>query len=198
MPAFVEHTFPRGFLIDEERLRKLRELIETRLAKNPSHPSLGYRVYRGDSYSYTTQSVDDVAKEDNEDWRRITRLDLLVDNKDELSFSLSFSKKGCDLRITGADRDNVFLLFSDIRDYIQNEVAVVRGVTRAAAKTISLLLMTTLMMIFLYSTVYQQASSHLGEAQVKEALASPDVATKLNFLITDRMKGDPSGRKLWW
>jgi hypothetical protein len=167
MAAFVEHSFPHGFLLDEERLRKLKDLIENRLAKMPTHPQLVYKVYRGDSYSYTTTSVEDVAKEDNEDWRRITRLELSVDSKNDLVFLLSFSAKGCDLRITGADRDNVFLVFSDVRDYVHNEVAVVRGLTRTSVRTVGSVLLTAFMMAFLFSMLYNLGSSHLGDPQVK-------------------------------
>src|SRR5207245_463553 len=120
-------------------------------------------------------------------------------SKDDLTFLLSFSSKGCDLRITGADRDNVFLLFSDLRDYIHNEVAVVRGLARSSAKAIGLALMILFMSGFVFLTFYRLGSSHLDEPRVKEILASPDNATKLNFLITDRMKGDPSAKKqIWW
>src|SRR5687767_6503838 len=115
MAAYVEHKFTRGFLLDEERLRRLRDII----AKRTEHANLPltFKVYRGDSYSYETDSLDDVAREDNEDWRKITRLDVLINGKDELSFELTFSKDGAFLKIVGADRDKVFLLFSDIRDY---------------------------------------------------------------------------------
>jgi len=134
VPAFVEHSFRGGFLLDETRLRKLKDIIENRETR-VSDSKIIYQVYRGDSYSYETESVDDVVNEDNEDWRRITRLDLRIalpdpeddDHQGALHFRLSFSyKEGCELRISADDRDRVFLLFSDLRDYIQNEVTVTR------------------------------------------------------------------------
>ena len=49
---------------------------------------------RGDSYAYETNSVEDVIGEDNEDWRAITRLELIASQKGDFDFKLNFSKKG--------------------------------------------------------------------------------------------------------
>lgn len=193
MPAFVEHSFTKSFLLDEERLRKLRDLIETRLTKLPAGPKLEYKIYRGDSYSYTTVSVDDVAKEDNEDWRRITRLDLSADKKDELVFLLSFSDKGCDLRITGADRDTVFLLFSDVRDYVQNEIMVATAPQPKSVRGISSILLLGFMLLVMFFTFYRMGES---EEHVKQALQSSDMAVKVNFLIARSHRDDSMGRGL--
>ena len=130
MSAFVEHSFDRGFLLDEPKLRKLHELVAARLSKLQTPIPVRFKVYRGDSDSYETEAVQDVINEDNEDWRAITRLDVTAIVTDVLDFELSFSGKRPSLRIVGDDRDAVFLLFSDVREYMTNEVLAGRGTDR--------------------------------------------------------------------
>ena len=73
MAAHVEHEFVRGFVLDEERLRKLTHLIAQHLDPSTTGGSYEFRVYRGDAFAYTTPSVEDVLKEDNSDWKRLTK-----------------------------------------------------------------------------------------------------------------------------
>lgn len=94
MAAYVEHSFAKGFLLDEERLRKLNSLIGERLGKAAPPLKHSFRVYRADSYSYETANVDDVAKEDNTNWQRITRLEIKAEQKDVFEFVLTFSDEG--------------------------------------------------------------------------------------------------------
>jgi hypothetical protein len=121
VPAFVEHAFRGGFLLDETRLRKLKDIIESRETRGSDSKML-YRVYRGDSYSYETASVDDVV---NEDWRRITRLDLRISRpepegakKDDFCFLLTFSDK------EGCAQGNVSLPWIDAQPW-NNDIRVV-------------------------------------------------------------------------
>ena len=194
MPAFVEHSFKGGFLLDEPRLRKIKDIIESREARN-SQAKIVYRVYRGDSYSYDTESVDDVVNEENEDWRRITRLDLRVSPKSEeagkksdFAFLLSFSgKEGCELRIAADDRDRVFLLFSDLREYIQHEVAVTRAIDRERGRGLQLVLSVGVLIGAVLAGMY--FTEHFDPELSRQALESADVPTKLNFLIKHREVG---------
>jgi hypothetical protein len=65
MGAYVHHQFERGFLLDEERLRKLVHLIAEKLDPEKSGKRYEFKVFRGDAYSYMTNAVDDILKEDN-------------------------------------------------------------------------------------------------------------------------------------
>ena len=198
MAAFVEHSFRGGFLLDETRLRKLKDIIESRETR-ASESKIVYRVSRGDSYAYETQSVDEVVGEDNEDWRRITRLDLKISppgsgepKRDDLRFLLSFSdKEGCELRIAADERDRVFLLFSDLRDYIQNEVTVTRRIDRDTARFTAMAASLAFIMLVGVGLVY--AVSHVEPDRVRQALDSPDITKKLNFIIEERVRPPR-----WW
>jgi len=198
----VEHSFRGGFLLDETRLRKLKDIVESRETRVSASKIL-YRVSRGDSYSYETESVDDVVNEDNEDWRRITRLGLKISRpepedakkgdkpedakKDNLSFLLSFSdKEGCELRIAADNRDRVFLLFSDLRDYIQNEVTITRTIDKDTSRFLGMIISLLLLVITMLGLVY--FTTHFEPELVKQVLKSPDISTKLNFLIEERVR----------
>jgi multisubunit Na+/H+ antiporter MnhB subunit len=188
MSAVVEHSFTGGFLLDEERLRKIRDILHTRLGKAGSHVKPAYRVYRGDSFSYVTDAVEDVAKDENEDWRRITRLDIKVEDESLLKLFLLFSSAGCELRIVGDDRDEVFLLFSDLRDYIGNEVVNRERIFSPGIRTVMVVL------VMLTTTVlaaWMLSRFRTDPQVVGKAMASSDVGEKLNYLIDNTRKSDP-------
>ena len=184
MGALVEHDFERGFVLDEERLRKIHDLVETRISKYATPLSVRYKVSRGDSLSYETLSLQDVVNEDNDDWRAITKLELFTTNDETFKFRLTFGSGTVSLSITGDDRDAVFLLFSDLREYIRNEVLAARKVHRA---TVRLLTLAIFPLVMIGAFFYVVRSTRVDPALASKALASKDVAEKVNFLISDRL-----------
>ena len=52
MGAFVEHDFDKSFLLDEERLRKILQIVNERKL------DIEFKVYRGDSYWYVTENIE--------------------------------------------------------------------------------------------------------------------------------------------
>ncbi|MGZ0167139.1 MAG: hypothetical protein ACKVII_24715, partial [Planctomycetales bacterium] len=181
----AEHSFERGFLLDEARLRKLHEIVDRRLDDRNS-PT--YKVYRGDSYSYTTPSLDDVVAEENEDWRQITRLDVLGVSTDDLDLALTFSRKGAELRLTGDERDAVFLLFSDIREFMHNEVATTFAITSEYHRIIVMVLVGVAMCSMILGMSQMQSAEGASEA-----LDASEVVDKLDYLIhrTQQNNGPP-------
>ena len=195
MGAFVEHDFERGFILDEERMRKIHNLIESRISKYPTPLSLRYRVSRGDSLSYETASVQDVVNEDNDDWRAITRLELFAKQEDVLTFRLTFAKERVFVYIIGNDRDAVFLLFSDLREYIRNEVLAGRKFDRQTARLVSF----GIIPLAMFSLLFAIARSWKVDPQLtSKVLATNDLVEKLNFLIQDRIREPASFHALPW
>ena len=101
MSAWVEHKFDKGFILDETTLRKLNEIISKRFLNIADHPKLIYHIYRDDSYSYVTESLEDIINEHNDAWRKITKLSLENYKMDEFTFEFIFSSEGAKLEITG-------------------------------------------------------------------------------------------------
>jgi len=194
MGAFVEHSFRRGFLLDEEKLRKLRDIIGKRLSKEPNDLAVTYKVSRGDSYSYTTTSIDDVGKEDNEDWRAITRLELLVDGNAQLEFRLSFDKSGTELKIIGEDRDFIFLLLSDVKDFVENEICVAVTFPRNFERALAMIVVMVAMFLMFGTLAYREWQE--SPDAIENALKSNDSLDKLNYLV-ERTRTQRMGMVVW-
>jgi len=169
--------------LDEERLRKLVHIVLERLPTDQSPAErLEFKVFRGDAYSYTTSSVEDVLKEDNADWRKITRLDLRSASEKPVMFSLRFDKAGTSLEIDGDDRDVVFVLFSDVREYLREEVNRAVSIPRNATRLL-FMLVTILAMVWLLWWMYSRLGTFTDTAAAIAALRTVDVAAKLDYLI---------------
>jgi len=186
MGAHVEHRFDKDFVVDEERLRKIRSIIDARLSKLDVTSGLFYKVRRGDSFSYETESIEQVIEEDNEDWRRITGLDIKLEEKDRLELVLAFSRSGVSLVMEGAERDEVFLLFSDLKHYLDNEVATCRSRHILDDKLLPALFpLGFLFFLILFMFIFtDRPEEHIRQA----VLESQDLADKLNFLVEHKAK----------
>lgn len=195
MGAYVDHDFEKGFLLDEERLRKIHEIIDVRIANFASPLVARYKVFRDDSFSYDTEDVGIVASEDNDDWRAITKLEIIAEHEDVFDFRLSFSSKGVVAEISGDDRDAVFLLFSDLRSYLNEQVLSVRMLSRDTVRLIGSISMAVLMFGLLF---FMMANSAFENAeQVDQILSSNNVNEKLNLLIESQRRLSSFGDR-WW
>jgi len=182
MAASVEHRFTRGFLLDEEKLRKLVSLITERLAKSEPPIPHRFRVFRADSYSYETSNVDDIVNEDHADWRKITRLQIEASREKEFEFELTFSDEGTTLELNGEDRDQVYLLLSDLREYLKNEVNTCLLISRQTHMSLSLILPLVLVAVVGVLTLWKITESP-SQADIQRALDSGQVGEKLDLLV---------------
>lgn len=181
MGAFVEHQFEKGFILDEERLRKLHSLISDRLKSYDSSFQLSYKVYRGDSYCYETDKIDDVLAEENEDWRKLNKLNLFCE---QFVFSLIFESKGVTIKIESSDRDKVFILFSDIRSYIESEILIKRIISTEKVYARFILFIVFLFLAMLTYSLFTLNIKYEFDSEAKKVLNSTDLSTKLNYLIS--------------
>jgi hypothetical protein len=182
MGAFVDHKFSKGFLLDEERLRKLNNILVTRCQQLPDKCNPEYQVYRADTFTYTTDTIEQVLNEGNAEWQRMLRLIVSIDAGDILSLKLDFGEAETSLRIEGEDRDQVFLLFSELRQFLSNEVNILRSQPKEAVQTVVFGLMLTLVVVFAASLVFKYAAQTTMVSS-ETALASQDLAVKLDYLI---------------
>ncbi len=182
MSAYVRHEFRRGFMLGEEHLRKLNEIVSARVSGIDPAIDLKFEVRRADSFQYKTKDVDRVAREENVANERVLAVALRAERNDEFYFNLEFDHQdGVSLLIVGEDRDAVFLLFSDVRSYIDAEVAKrllvdKRGIQFGGA----------IGSMLLFFVVLIAASASFTPASMEAALATNDVNEKLNFLINTK------------
>jgi hypothetical protein len=182
MGAFVRHEFRKGFLLDEERIRKINEILNQRLTGVEGSPKPTYKVYRADAFSYTTVDVQDVINEENSEWQRITRLAVSASSGDILDLKLDFDESGTGLHIEGEDRDFVYLLFSDLRQYLSNEVNVLRSLPRRIGRLVTGIGMIIVSVIFMVE---------VWPAPATTVLESQDIHEKLNVLIERQTLSSP-------
>ena len=146
--------------------------------------SLVYKVRRNDALQYTTSNIDDILREDNSATQKITALTVASSPTDSLKITLDFDVESpTELQIEGEDRNAVFVLFSDVKNYLQAEINVCRSVAtrsfRMFLQLISLLLLTTAAL----SMVSDFRLSTPIASEVSAALGTNDLSRKLNYLI---------------
>lgn len=179
MAANVDYDFKNYFEIDEEKLRRIHSIVKKRVGDSNAE-GIVFHIKRIDNYTYTTTKIEDVVSEDNDSISKITSIELHYLD-DTISASILFSGKiGGTIRIKGEDRDNVFLLSSELKEYISNEVTII--------KKWSLLEFRLLMpLVFIFSSLFVLYSASVFKpvvsSSLKEILESPDLNLKLNYLI---------------
>ena len=184
MGAFVDHKFDKGFLLDEERIRRINEILLNRSQQLPEEGKILYKIYRADSFTYPTDDIEQIFDEDNADWNRMVRLTVEMDLREELSLKLDFGEVETSLHIESEDRDAVFLLFSELRQYLLNEVNTIRPIARILATAVGVLLMVGALLFLVY--MFWRVDQLVGvptTVPCEVVLQSDDLADKLNFLI---------------
>ena len=97
---------------------------------------------------------------------------------------LSFSAQGTHLEIEGDERDKVFVLFSDVREYLTEEVNKGFYLSKQAKQILAGAMMFAFLATFLSFMAAEERSSHLTNTELKRVTASRDVAAKLDALLT--------------
>lgn len=183
--AFVDSSFQRyGFIVDEQNLRKLRDIVAKRILETDKSAILRYHIAREDNYSFTTMNIEDVIAEQNESPRAITSLSIGAQSKDKiLTFLLRFSKElGISLEIEGAKRDDVFLLYSDIDEFCKANIFKkrLRPQTSEALRTGSILFSILIAFFPVFVILGRERPSQKEIASILESKIADD---KLNFIV---------------
>lgn len=194
MNAHIENNFARGFILTEEALIKLDDIIRKRLTTVNPAVTLQFKVFRADGMLVEFDNPGAVAAEENSSRNAIKRVEILSAGP-AYKLSLKFDPKdNTDLAIEANDRDVAYLLASDIKEYLNSEVLKFRSFTFDSA-TSSKLVFPFLMLPFMFFSI-----SNIKEAKpetVAAVLATNDVQAKLNLLIESRVTQDTSTLK-WY
>lgn len=188
--AQIDFDFKKGFFLEEDDILKIDEIIKSRFNSLPN-PILKYRIRRSDSNEYTTDILDIILKEENCKAQEIVSLTFMAESNREKKvheyesdyrLKLSFSKKdGTNLNIEGLDRDLVFLLKSDIKNYLDNNVNKGFSIKdNMIFRLNSMLFLMAFLFIFLLGILFFKSSPTNNKANI---LKSIDVNEKLNYII---------------
>jgi hypothetical protein len=179
MKAHVKHPFKKSFILGEEGIRKISEIIRTRVPAQ----DVELKIYRSDNLVYETLSIEDILKEENSTRNQIVEIEFKSEG-DGISTGIEFSKKdGVTIDIQSEDRDQAFLLASDLKEYIRTEIISQRSinVNRSLVKDlifpIGMILSIVVMMLFTSDT------PKFNEEEIQGILASANVDEKLNVIL---------------
>ena len=189
MAAYVEHEFSKGFMLDEERIRKINDIICTRGKEILPEFQPNYEIYRADSFKYTTKDIQDIFREENSEWQKIQRITVRINHDKLFNLELDFDNDGkTRLLIDGEDRDKVFILFSELRQYVSNEICIIKF-ANGFNTSFFLNLVFVGYFISLGSVLFTEFFQIKTDPLFDQALASQDILVKLNFLVS---KSNPS------
>ncbi len=183
MKAYLNQNLKGGFLLSEENLIKLNDIISKRLKEKRLESELLYKVYRIDSLVYETTEYQKIVDEENSKRNLLIRVELTHESEN-LSFKLVFDKaENSNIEIEGEEKDFTYLLFSDIKKYLTTEIIKFRSFKFKNIK-IEMFLMPVIMMLFLIFTLTLVAKPPVGDAEFKEILNSDSIQVKLNYMLT--------------
>ncbi|MEM8716416.1 MAG: hypothetical protein AAGE92_11665, partial [Cyanobacteria bacterium P01_G01_bin.4] len=80
MAAYFEYSSDTGYYLDEERIRNLHKIITESHKNNDDSHSIEFEVYRSDNFHYKTGELEEILKEDNSEWRKITAIEISSTN----------------------------------------------------------------------------------------------------------------------
>ncbi|MFD2332261.1 hypothetical protein ACFSR7_23650 [Cohnella sp. GCM10020058] len=189
MAAYVDYKFKRGFILTEENIRKIHDILSKRF--HEQNVPILYRVYREDSFSYVTSDVDSLINEDNNKGYRIVELVISVVKSDveneDINFKLIFSKEGSRLKIEGYNRDFVFLLSSDIKEHYYNNIAtsLVSSYKLLNFSLFRIVILITMCYLIYSFIIAPSTLVRTDSSGADAALHSKSIEEKLNFLITN-------------
>lgn len=187
------HSFEKGFLLDEGRLRRIDTILHRRVA-HLEGSDIRYHVKRTDGMSYDTASIEIIVNEDNFDSRAIE--EIVATHRpeswkvEELEARLKFSKRyGVELSIKGVDEQTVEALNSELMDYLHNDVAILPDTERRLSTVFTILPIVLLgapfIIMFVAAAIIVVAQPSLVQPDLNAILASDDINGKLNYLIRE-------------
>lgn len=177
----VNYCFKNGFILGEEHLQILSSKIKERYTEE----ELIYRITKNNSYIFQTLDINEIFKEENSNSNIINKLEIIIDKNDTINFSLCFEKgENTSLKIIGTDKDKIFLLYNEIKTYIEKEITTVKiFIKKEDLIDICLgIILLTLLTLLVFLLILEQFTS-FDKTKVEDILNSSNISIKLNFLI---------------
>lgn len=182
MSAKVSKKFSKKFELSEEGIRRIHSDIRKRVPEDKQKDII-FEIFREDSLVYRTSEIDRVLSENNDSTQKIKS--IKIEYLDEsLSIELIFdAEDGSKLTVIGEERDTVYLISSELKEYIQKEVSFLSGgswLNRPAIAAGMLLMFAALAYFFTKSISPQET-----QEQLTAALNTSDANEKLNYIINN-------------
>ncbi|WP_227317451.1 hypothetical protein [Cedecea davisae] len=188
MAANVEYEFNNYFEVDEEKIRRIHSILKNRIQED-NHNLITFTVKKADNFIYHTSDINSIISEPNDSTSKISGIDIdYISSQIIIGVSLN-KKNGASINVSGEDRDDVFLLSSELREYIAKEVANIKKLTWLHTRTFLVIAMIifTIYMTYIFTTL-----KSVDTSTMKLALDSTNPNDKLNFLINKEKKELPA------
>ncbi len=175
----VNCCFEKGFILNEEHLQTISSMIKERYPDE----DLLYKITKSNSYIFQTSDISEIFKEENSNANLINKLNIIINHNDIINFDLCF-EKGEDsfLKIVGEDKDKIFLLYNEIKVYVEKEITIVKTFLPSYVLKIICSMLSTILiigcMIFFFFEMKRTNET------INEVLNSSDIIVKLNYLIS--------------
>jgi hypothetical protein len=197
--AYVNHQFERGFLLKDEDLTKLLDFIKVRATEVIAAEGLRIKVYRSDSLVYECTDLTSLRNEENAVRNKIIGIQILLDHED-LKINLDFDEDdGVAIKIESSDRDRAYLLYSELKEYLNTEVLIFRAASKfgdryfwMALAIVGTTVAVVSSMLFFYSP------PKMADGALKALIENEDVNTKLNHLIHNAVARDGERKFIAW
>ena len=177
------------YILSEENLIKINEIIRSRLKSKNKNIKPEYVIYRNDNFFYTTKNIKEIIKEENTKLQKIKMIHILIDSLNFLNFKLSFDEFDTIIEIEGDDRDFVFLLLTDLKQYLSSEVNILRRLRNEFLSKNWFLIVSLLMLIGLIYSIYDDLK--ISKDIIEQITKNKNINEKLNFIIrTNRLLRD--------
>lgn len=191
MSAFLKTEYKKGFLLNEEGLIKIHDLVRKRMINENAEAELKFKVYRTDEMLLEYKSPSEVALEENAPRNSVKRVELHCDGSLgtlRLTFDAS---EPIDLHLMSENRDLAYLIFSDVKEYLAAEVLKFRSFSFDSIISSRMMLPLIAASIPLFMIFAIDNKPDLTE--LDQALKTIDLAEKLNYLIGAQKKRQELG-----
>jgi hypothetical protein len=189
MKAYLETTFKKGFLLTEETLIKIDDIIRRRLFPDDQLQTLKYKVFRVDGMLLELDTPAELIAEENSSRNAISRLE--IESSGAHKIHLIFDpKQFVDLEIESDDRDLAYLLFSDVKEYLNSEVLKFRAFSFDSILS-SKGILPGILMLFMGAVTFAAGMNPTSD-DVSKVLATDNLQQKLNFIIENRQEASYS------
>ncbi len=182
-PPVVKHYEPpNGFLLDEPKVREIRNILIDRLKHFRVKACPNYEVYRADHSYFKTKKIDSLFSEENSDQKKLTRLSVSVESNPQLKVLLVFHKTSAShnttLTVEGEDENLVAAFDQPLREYLSKQVNTVRDWSK-----LKFLLTMKIGLLFILNTAALQPLSATHSALQPAATVAGQVMIILAILL---------------
>lgn len=194
MSARVRKLFDKRFELNEEGIRRIHSDIRKRVPED-KHDNIIFEISRDDSLIFRTSEVDRVLSENNDSTQKISSIELeYIDDSIEISI-LFDANEGVGLSVVGESRDDVFLIASELKEYIQKEVANITKFSFFNSRFLFLLGSASIAAAMIFGM--KSVNAYTSPEDLKGILAG-SVDEKVNFLISSQETRASSNKTMGW